>query len=159
MREIEKLEQLVQSCEGKQDWEIRNLRKEVNDKILKFIQENLDCPKEVKEAKQLLKKVLAQDSPKVTAKESLRKRNITQDLLEILHQENIKSQNSLLILESSNDVLRKSDLNMEDYSRKLGQNSKIVEALGRKETRERMLLVLGLIVFFSSVIYIIYKRF
>jgi hypothetical protein len=155
---MQEISTLKLDLKDKTEWETRVLRKKLTDKILNTIQENLDDPLLVSKLRSILKEINTFKTPPPKKLEPSQ-RNVTKDLLEILTQENIKSQNSLLILTSSNEILKKSDDHMQVYSRNLVMNSKIVKSLKRKDVRERILLVIGLIVFFSSITFIISKRF
>ena len=79
--------------------------------------------------------------------------------LEMMNHETNKSFIVTQSLISSNEILGKSDQNLSSFSSLMGSSFKIMKNLQKKEWFERLLILFGLLIFFSSVLYIISKRF
>ena len=93
---------------------------------------------------------------------NLKKRNVpvsdskklTQSLtlaLEIMNTECSRSIEATRTLISSNEILVKSDKNISSFSSLLGSSNKIVSNLQRKDWMERIMIIFGLFIFFSTV--------
>jgi hypothetical protein len=152
----------------KDEWELREESRQLVKSVSDWIQRNLDDQDCVRMGKEYILYFKSRFNKRVLTNLTLKKRNVPADskklnnslnqALEILNNECSRSVEATRALLTSNETLKKSRNSLSTFSNVLKSSSRIVNNLQQKDWIERVLLLFGLLIFFSTVFYILSKR-